>query len=467
MLIIYKHSYVLLYILYLKYKFTYSFIKQKRIMKTQFFLALTVILSTLLVFSCNDATIVNQLDSKSNLPANSLKEVNESNIQALIYEGYDKDGRFVYDHIKKHLASSDPYDMLSEKDREPLKAKFASVQNSPNKRNGEHWDEALQAHKISHQLYDFLKSSDATLKSNIQNGYDKAETDQWFVAQIEQAKKLDAKERNFAVNYMTIMRYAVKTAYEAVPQPQLNSKARLASSNCTVQQITCAAGTIGTYSGIGALFGGPGSIIGAVVGAFISIGNCPCDSNPCQYAVYVSTPDVCYNQYGGLTFQVAGYGNAPNGFRYELYKSDNLSVANQLAVHVTNNNSTTFSDAELQGNSVVYIYVATNCGSGSLNYQPTSTAINIPYLGQPSFTMTGNTSPYVTAYEGYNLVGRNIQNTSWNIWTYGPTNGTFINQYSTSAVVQWNSVPGYAHITADANTSCGAYNNGLYVSTHN
>jgi hypothetical protein len=359
---------------------------------------------------------------------------------------------------------------MPEKDRAFLKAKLDSAKNSPNKGDGEHWDEALRRKIISQELHGILKGADRTLKQNISAGYKKSDIDSWFSAKINEVKsnkQLNVKDKQFASRHLTLMRYAIRTCYETVTQPKSVAGGRLASSNCTVDQVTCAANTILTYSGIGALFPGPGDIIGAVVGAFISIGNCPCDSNPCQYAVYVSTPDVCYDQYAGLTFKVAGYGNAPNGFRFELYKSDNLSVANQLAVHTTSNNYYTFSDSELQGNSAVYIYVATNCGSGSLNYQPTSTAINIPYLGQPSFTMTGETNPYINSYQGYNLVGRNIQNTAWHIYTYGPTNGTFINQYSQSATVQWNSNPGYVHITADASTNCGTYNNGLYVTTHN
>ena len=205
--------------------------------------------------------------------------------------------------------------------------------------------------------------------------------------------------------------------------------------------------------------------MGAIVGTFVSVATCSCDDHPCSYATYISTPDVCYDNVHGLDFTVAGFGNNSLGFQWEVYKSENMTPAN-LLVSRNSNSSVNISDAELQGNTAVYVRALTNCG-GILYTPPKLLLINLPALGIPQFIMTGNTNPYVNALEGYNLVGRNMQNTVWHIYTYGPASGSFVNQYTTSAAVQWNSTAGYIHLTAEATSPCGYYTEGLYITTHN
>ncbi len=440
-----------------------------------------MIFIVMMIFSCNDEVFVSETVKSSNDVLNSavrVKDVNSSNIDSLIYAGYEDNGRFAYDHIKKHLASTDPYELIPKESRAALKAEFDRVGSLSNIEIGQYWDEAFQEGMISQPVGEFLKSADVTMRANISNGYEGSDVDEWYLNKIEEAKNLDAEDRNVAVQHLTILRYTMKAVYEGFMIPEGDSRSRLTATNasCISYVIVCTFGYIAQYAGYGYKFtaagdgGASGGVIGGVVGLAISLVKCNCDSSePCRSPLFVGTPDVCYSPSNGLTFEVAGYGNGAGGFEFKLYKSSNLSVANELAVHAVGGTSTTFTDSEIAGNNPVYIRVSTSC-SGGLKYdQPTATLINIPSLGFPVFTVSGNASPYVNSVEGYSLVGRNMDNTVWNTWTYGPADGTFVNQYTGSATVQWNSTPGYIHLTATTGgPNCsGQITRGLYVMTRN
>ncbi|QHV97889.1 hypothetical protein [Spirosoma endbachense] len=419
--------------------------------------ALILCIGLVAALSCKEELKVNQLDTASSLPPPGADSVN-----------YTAPAAFLYNQLRLHLADLDPYTLLPEAQRAACKSLMDSMKAAPQKSVIAVWDKALTNKRISASLHGALKQFSQDRAEFMAKGADQASLDSWYQQRIAQTyanQSLTPHDREFLLKHQAVLRYAAKAFYEARLQPvATDSKART-SSNCTESQTSCYNEFIELFAGIGALFSeGAGGIVGAVVGTVVAIATCSCDSHPCTYSTYISTPDVCYDQYHGLDFTIAGYGNGAIGFQWEVYSSDNMIPANLL---VSRSGTTTFniSNAELQGNTAIYVRALTNCG-GTLLTPPKLLMINIPYLGQPSFYMTGNTSPYCTAWEGYNLVGTNIQNTVWHIYTYGPSSGTFINQYSTSAIVQWNSTPGYIHLVADASTSCGSYNNGLYITTH-
>lgn len=385
---------------------------------------------------------------------------------------YDYIGKFVYQHMKNHMNTFDHYQLIPKEYRELLRAKYDSLKSVKQPNNGEHWDQALSAKKISKELNQMLKSLDKEMKQNLANSSSKDDVESWFKRKIDETKKsakYSIKDKHFSVKYLTILQFTFRAVYEAYPQPVAKT-GRIAGESCLGQNLNCAAGYIATYAGIGSVFGPDGGAAGAIIGAFVSMISCHCDNNFCSYARYVSTPDVCYNQYNGLTIRVGDYGTTgtgyAEGFVYKIYKDFNLIAANQLAEHIETNNFTVFSEQELQGYRSIYVTVATNC-SGTLQYQPATTPININTLGTPQFYMTGSSSPTINSYVNYDLIGRNLQNVDWNIWTYGPTNGTFIYKYPYQAQVLWNSTPGFVHITANASTACGSGNSGVYVTTHN
>lgn len=446
--------------------------KQFKIMKTQINYLLKLVALSLILFlcftSCEDKKMINEITQSNSTRVSFADGTIPDGIDSINYES---EGKLIYNHLKNHLANYDPYELMPKAGRSALKAKFDSLKAIPSSTNGEHWDEFLRRNQISKELHGFLKENDIIFKKSISNGAEKLETERWFndkIVEIKLSKRLSTIDKHIAVRYLTLVKYSIKSYFEALTQQKGVSGGRMASGSCSLQQVNCAANTIATYAGIGSVFEGAGGAVGAVVGVLVSFFSCPCEENPCQFPIYVGTPDVCYNQYYGLKLEVAGYGNQGfNGFRYEVYKSDNLTQANQLAVHASNYASTTFSDSELQGYSLVYVLVASNCGSGSLYYQPSATSINISNLGHPQFAMTGSTNAQINSYQVYDLIGRNITNTTWHIYTYGPTTGNFVNLYSNSATVQWNANAGFVHITADASTDCGTYTDGLYVTTHN
>ena len=445
-------------------------------MKTKVTAVLSFVFLLLFNISCNDEIFVDETVESSNDLLNSVvrvKEVNSSNIDSLIYAGYDDNGRFVYDHIKKHLATTDPYELIPKERRAALKAEFDRVGLLSNTEIGQYWDEAFQEGIISQPVGEFLKSADVTMRANISNGYEGSDVDEWYLNKIEEARNLDAEDRNVAVQHLTILRYTMKAIYEGFMIPEGDPRSRLTATNasCIKYVLVCTFGYIAQYAGYGYKFSeGEGAVVGGVVGLAISLIKCGCDSSePCRSPLFVGTPDVCYSPSNGLTFEVADYGDGAGGFEFKLYNSSNLTVANELAVHAVSGTSTTFTDAEIAGNNTVYIRVSTNCAGGLKYDQPSATQIHIPGLGFPVFTVSGNTNPYINSVEGYSLVGRNMDNTVWNIWPYGPANGSFINQFTESAAVQWNSIPGYIHLTATTGgPNCGGQiTRGLYVMTRN
>lgn len=417
----------------------------------------------ILVFSCT-----NKKDGSSSI---FPTDITDNSYRASMLRdsiNYDSTGLFIYNHIKKHLLFYEPTDLMPKEGRERMKFKFDSVKAIPNKKEGFHLDEMLRKKLISKTTHSLLLDIERELKSNIGNGDTKDETSKWFESKILSIKinnNIHSEEKHLVIQNLTVLKYALQATYEGLIKE--DKSGRIQVSNCTIQQVQCAASNISTYAGVGSAFGSTGTAIGAVTGLFVALATCNC-SSPCAFPSFVSTPDVCYDPYVGLKVRAAGFGNTSDGFVFKLYKSDNLITANELAVYATNQNEYTFSNAELQGNNVVYMYTATNCG-GSLLYQPQPIAINITYLGWPDFQITGPTNPYITSYVSYNMVGRNLNNVTWSLYTRNQAGGTLNSTYinTPTAWVQWNPYPGWVVVAGEAHTSCGACYRQLDVYTHN
>lgn len=384
---------------------------------------------------------------------------------------YDSTGSFVYNHIKKHLLYYDPYDLMPKEGREELKHKVDSVQSAPGKEEGFHWDEASKRNIISKLTGSILKDIEKELKKNITDGYDREQTIKWFDSKIVSVKTnngLKLKDKHIAVRHLTMLKYTLKAAYESLTISDKSGRTN-STNACTVPLLNCIVTNASTYAAIGAVFGtDAGAVVGVFIGSLLSISTCTCGSS-CTFPAAVSTPDVCYDPYNGIKFKVSGYGTNALGFRIELYKSDNLITANQIAFkQVSSGDEVTFSNSDLVGNDLVYVSVYTNCGGQWLN-QPKVVAIRISQLGWPDFTIAGPANPYITSYVSYNMVGRNLSDVSWSLYTRNQASGTINSSYlhNTTTWIQWNQYPGWVVVAGEAHTSCGACYRQMDVYTHN
>ena len=150
---------------------------------------------------------------------------------------------------------------------------------------------------------------------------------------------------------------------------------------------------------------------------------------------------------------------------WDVYKSDNTIAANHLVQKTTGQNKLVLTNAELQGYDDIYIRATSNC-DGDV-FQGPLTSIRISDLGKPSIYVSGPTNPYINSEAYYTLTGRNRNNVTWVIWTFGGTSGTFWERSPYGARIYWNSVPGMVRPEATATTACGSSSSGPYVFTHN
>lgn len=254
----------------------------------------------------------------------------------------------------------------------------------------------------------------------------------------------------------------MKAYLEINVSKKANKNSKVATS-CAVQIIECFFGNVATYSGIGIIFnptnpaGTGGSVAGAVVGALISFVTCSCNSSDCDYPKFVSTPDICYNQYNGLDFIVGGFGSSVNSI---LWQFQDLN-GNTFYQKYTGSNALYIYNDNLQGHQTFQVAVIGYCNGGI--YPPAQATIyDLNTLGKPSFFISGNTNPPVGPQQFYAISGRNLNTVTWGVGSIGQI--TSQNNYG--IYVNWFS-SGYAYLYANAQSNCGSNNSGLNVVVHN
>lgn len=396
---------------------------------------------------------------------------------------HDDMGEFIYALVRRHSLHVDMYSILPAEIQKPFKAKIDSVKKAGIQPSIFYWNKLLDARVISNKCFNALNQFDRNLKNYCNDPSVNVDgLDQWFknsTIDVKRNTDLSFADKDFIIRHQTVVRYLIKAMIASIPQPVAVKGGRVAVSSCIVTLIQCGVDTISSWSSVGAVIGSafsastgtiPGGIVGAVAGFFFSLFSCSCPDAPCLAPNALSTPDVCYNQFNGITFDLAGFGNVDptQNQGLELFIYSNSTLTNLLVHKLSTSSSINVSDGDLQGNRVIYVRAASNCGSnGGLLYANAAEVFNLDVLGKPSFYVDGNTNPVVNSQVFYNIVGRNLNTVVWNIYTYGPTNGTILSQNPSGVNVQWNNASGFVHLVADATSPCGTSSNGKYITTHN
>jgi hypothetical protein len=411
----------------------------------------TSFLSGVVVLSCSkdNALIPPTINNSVN---SSFAKVSEDSIS------YEDEGIFLYKTLKFHSQHFDPYTMLPEKDKKILKEKVDSVKAMKITDPNLIWEKHFKENKISNKTFQKLKKFKDDALRTINTDPSPDVVDKWFMNDISntrQDKNLDRKEKNFVIHHSTLMRYAIK-AYLETNVSKNGVKNGKVQASCILELVSCFWGNISTYSGIGAALGGPGGTVGAMTGAFISFNSCTCESKSCDYPKYLSTPDVCYNQYNGLDFAVGGVSSDTHHLKW--YFTDNNGIP--FLIKNSSTNTTRLYHSELNGRTYVEVFVSAECDGNS--YETMRVGINTDILGKPSFFLSGNTYPTVGSPQFYAISGRNLNTVNWGVGSIGQI--TSQNYYG--IYVNWNST-GYAYLYANAQSACGSINNGINVVVHN
>ena len=399
---------------------------------------------------------------------------------------HDDMGEFVYDLVRRHSLHVDMYSILPVEIQKPFKAKMDSVKKAGIQPASVYWSKLLDTRIISNKCYVALNQFDRGCKNYCNRPSVNIESlDQWFNNSIIDVKKntdLSFADKDFITRHQTVVRYLIKAMVASIPQPIGLKGGRVSESSCIFTLINCGFDTISSWSAVGAVIGSAfvtvppgggtvtGGIVGAVAGFFYSLVSCSCPDAPCMAPNALSTPDVCYSQFNGITFNLAGFGNVNpavgQGFELKIYS--NSTLTNLLADKVSTSSSINVPNSDLQGNSVIYIRAITNCAQqGNMQYANAVEVFNLDVLGKPFFYVDGNTNPTVNSQVFYNIVGRNLGTVVWNIYTYGPTTGTVLSQSPSGVNIEWNNSPGFVHLVADATSACGTSSDGKYITTHN
>lgn len=371
---------------------------------------------------------------------------------------YEDEGIFLYKTLKFHSQHFDPYSMLPDKDKRILKLKVDSLKALKISDPNLIWEKYLKEKRISNKTFSKLKKFKDDALRTISINPSPEVVDKWFIDDIsntKQDKNLNRNERDAVIHHSTLMRYAIKSYLETNVPKNVMKNGRVQAS-CILELVSCYWGNISTYSGIGAALGGPGSTVGAMAGAFISFNSCTCEEESCAYPKYLSTPDVCYNQFNGLDFAVGGVSSNTNHLKW--YFTDNNGIP--FLIKNSSSNTTRLYNSELNGRTYVEVYVSAECDGNS--YGTMRVGINLDVLGKPSFFLSGNTYPTVGSPQFYSISGRNLNTVNWGVGSIGQ----ITSQNSYGIYVNWNST-GYAYLYADAQSSCGSINSGINVVVHN
>lgn len=342
-----------------------------------------------------------------------------------------------------------------------------------------YWERLLNEKKISQKCFTGLKQFDTDVKNHLsKSSLNIEELDAWFKNEIIAIKKnndLKYEDKDNIIRYQTMVQYLMNAEMKSIFQPTGIKGGRVMESSCISQIASCGYNTISGWAAVGGLIGSVapgigttlGGIVGGVAGFFYSLFACSCDSEPCSAPKALSTPDICYNQYNGIDFTLAGFGNvntSNGGFKLLIYS--NSSLTNLLTQKISTSSTIHVDNYELQGNTAIYVMAVTNC-DGIYKYANAVEMFNLSTLGAPYFYLDGNTNPSVNSQQFYQMTGRNLNSINWNIYTYCPTNGTILSQSSYGANVLWNGNAGFVHLVATANSACGSYSDGKYITTHN
>jgi hypothetical protein len=414
----------------------------------------------IIVLSCSKDNALIPTTTTNNSVNISSSKITEDSIS------YEDEGIFLYKTLKFHSQHFDPYTMLPEKDKKILKEKVDSVKALKISDPNLIWEKHLKENKISNKTFQKLKKFSGDALRTINTDPSPDAVDKWFIDDISNTKKdknLDRKEKEVVIHHSTLMRYAIKAFLENNISKNGVKNGKVQAS-CILELVSCFWGNISTYAGIGAEVGGPtgsagagvGGSVGALAGAFISFNSCTCTSESCAYPKYLSTPDVCYNQYNGLDFAVGGVSSDTHHLKW--YFTDNNGIP--FLIKTTTANTTRLYHSELNGRTYVEVYVSAECDGKS--YETLRVGINTDILGKPSFFISGNTYPTVGSPQFYSISGRNLNTVNWGVGSIGQ----ITSQNSYGIYVNWYST-GYAYLYADAQSACGSINNGINVVVHN
>ena len=419
-------------------------------MKKQLIFGITTFVLMFFALSCNDDKFSNVTPPTStNSSANERIGIDDID--------YESEGIFLYKTLKFHSGHFDPYSLVPENERANFKAKIDSVKATRNSDPNVVWDKGVKEKKVSKQTSDKLKKFKDDALAAINTNANPNIIDKWFVNDIAKTKQdpsLLPEEKRFVIHHSTIMRYALK-AYLETNTTNQNIKNGRTSASCTLQMISCYWGNVGTYSGIGGYFGSYGTAVGAIVGVFISFNSCTCEAS-CEYPKFISTPDICYDQFYGLDLVTGGFGGATNHLTWTLTDPNG-------AVFLTRDsytNTTHIYNSDLGGRQYFEFYVTAHCGGGV--YSTARIGININDLGKPIFFFSGNSYPQVGSQQFYSISGRNLNTVNWVVGSIGQV----LSQNSYGAYVKWNST-GYVYMYANAQSNCGTSSCGLNVVVHN
>jgi hypothetical protein len=320
------------------------------------------------------------------------------------------------------------------------------------------WDKHLKEKKISKNTAQKLKKFKDDALAAIANDPSPDVVDKWFsddIVKTKQDKFFNLDEKKAIVHHSTLMRYAMKAYLETTIPNKGGKNARLEAS-CTLQMVSCFWNNVSTYSGIGAYIGGPGATVGALAGVFVSFNSCSCDAEACSYPKFLSTPDICYNQFYGLEFAVGGVSSATNHLTWSFMDIGGTVFLTKDSF----SNTTHLYHSELNGRRYFEVYVTAHCNGGY--YTTARVGIDIDMLGKPSFFLSGDTYPKVGTQQFYSISGRNLNTVNWGAGSIGQ----ILSQNSYGINVNWKST-GYAYLYANAQSNCGSINNGLNIVVHN
>jgi hypothetical protein len=425
--------------------------------------------------------ILNSCQKQDNFLQKDITNKNSSKINAESKDSlnFDAMGLYIYDYIRKHSKHVDVFHLVPSNEKIYLKAKFDSVLATKiNPNYIQIWEKELKNKKIGDNQYKSLIEYDKNIKNYfLKPNFDENDFDLFQnveILKIKNNKSLDIFEKEKIVKQQTIVKYILKAYLDSFLKTKISKSAKISESSCISTFASCVYNSTTSWVTYGNYASPPsngqqgGGLVGGLFGFFYGLFNCQCPSTPCQATATISTQDKCYDIYAGIDFNLAGFGNIDvntDGFRLNIYS--NSTLTNLITTKVSPYSNIHVDNSELQGNTLLYIQVITNC-KGVLLYANRIVVFDINALGKPNFYITGNSNPPINSSQYYNLVGRNINNANWTIYTYGPTNG-YINatQPNYGASINWNGIPGFANLYVTASSPCGTYNSNMYITTKN
>lgn len=129
-------------------------------------------------------------------------------------------------------------------------------------------------------------------------------------------------EKSVLINHKVLLRYAIKYKLDVTRNEifEVSTSSRISSTgNCDFwSQLKCWAGSLSTFSSLGASIGkfaGPeGAVVGAAIGFAIGIVNAAatclnCNNDVCQAFTGVAFPYLCYTLGNNISIEGWGYGN--------------------------------------------------------------------------------------------------------------------------------------------------------------